>query len=220
MSASFLIVHMPRKLCPFCEEMYEAAFEETECCRKPKCVKANQRKKKREAAGITQVKRGRPSKSPTVLLKQRTKERIMNKLQKIGQAEGPSTTPPASGDASDSDVPPIVVSDFKMKVDFNAEAERIRANLKEAGLLEKFENPSPADYMPKLDTFPHGMGDTVRFLPTTDSTSINQQARQVIASLKPSKLDPNSAEAELARLEKSQLKTVKKPAASKGKEES
>lgn len=61
-------VHMPEKTCPYCREPFVAVTEETESCRKAACVKANQRAKKRLAAGVTEVKRGRPRKTPGTAL--------------------------------------------------------------------------------------------------------------------------------------------------------
>jgi len=62
-SLAWNCVHMPELICPYCKESFDAAKEDTESCRKAACVKANQRAKKRAAAGVKEVKRGRPRKS-------------------------------------------------------------------------------------------------------------------------------------------------------------
>lgn len=229
---------MPEKICPYCQEPFDANSLETESCRKTKCVKANQRAKKRAEAGVTEVKRGRP-KSHVVLLKERTKERI------LGKAQGHSSAPSAGSDLPVPDVPPDVKSALELHAStvterddggllfqtledttaglpaealpeppttdalFASEPKRLMDALEKAGLKEKFLHPSPEDYIPKLAPFPHGMGNTVR-LPIQHHGTENDLAKSVISKVPATKLDPNSPEAELARLEKSQLRNTKK----------
>lgn len=212
---------MPLKNCPYCGGVYSALSENTESCRSPKCVKANQRAKKRLAAGVVEVKRGRP-KSHVVLLKQRVKERI------LGKAEGPSTTPCASSDASDSDVPPVFVKrTFIPVVDGEPTPSERRDMLREI-LADDPEDATaglPPEALPEAKRridwpsiltkeqiqsviatiTPKQAQVSFTQLPIEDSTAINQQAKAVISKVPTCK--PGS---ELARLEKSQLKGKKK----------
>jgi ribosomal protein L44E len=94
---------MPEKICPYCEESFDANSLETESCRKTKCVKANQRRKKRKASGVTEVKRGRPKSHVAVL-----KEKVISRIKaKSGKSQGPSTTPSAGGNLPVPEVPPL-----------------------------------------------------------------------------------------------------------------
>lgn len=178
----------------------------------------------------------KPSSSPTVLLKERTKERI---LKKVGKPEGPSCTPsslvvPAvtdedlAGKMVESKHEPIFIPEsapdaFKHFEDQVYPQTDIKAWTPYVVKDDSVQNHEKIQVPPatSTDIFPEGtpvelskyipaLGKVFRQLPVEDSTAINHQAKQVIASLPSMKLDPNSAAAELARLEKSQLKGAKK----------
>lgn len=151
------------------------------------------------------------SSSHVVALKQKVKERILTKkVGNDGKSEGPSTPLPASSDASDSDVPPavkgVVTQSFlqecydKLVKDGSVSGR----NSQEPVFELRFGPKGAAMYCNGEKLVPYGLGKHFTPLPVEDSTSINQQARQVISKVPTSKPD-----SELARLEKSQLKGKK-----------
>lgn len=170
----------------------------------------------------------KPSTSHVVLLKQRVKERI------LGKAEGHSTTPCASSDAVDSDVPPAfdpmvnVLHPEKWNDQDSAHwqkvgEETIDSLRKQSEHLEDATAGLPVDALPSkiTQTQLKELRDKLvedektnshlplaywggHNLPVEDSTAINQQAKAVISKVPTCK--PGS---ELARLENSQLKGKK-----------
>lgn len=143
------------------------------------------------------------STSHVVLLKERTKRRI------LGKPEGPSCTPSSPVVRADSDVAPAKVTDFLSGLPDDLGPQTEKESVEAVERYRMYQNATYEDPMlhpvarENIKRFAKSLG--LAFLPVEDSTAINQQARQVISKVPTSK--PHS---ELARLENSQLKNTKK----------
>jgi hypothetical protein len=113
-------------------------------------------------------------------------------------------------------IPPA--RDMTLKVDLNAEADRVRKNLADttAGLPPEalpegmgFNYEHPKFYPDKMKAAIVASWSN-QAAPVERHGTENDLARSIISKVPATKLDPNSPEAELARLEKSQLRNTKK----------
>lgn len=148
------------------------------------------------------------STSPTVALKQRTKQRI---LAKKGKPGGSSMTLPESGDASDSDVPP----EGMLKNPVQAMHERImraaKVAVEDGSVLEDGTPFLTPEHIAEADRRHGTKYGPFTPLPVEHHGKTNDLARQTILSKVPtSKQDPNSDAATLARLNAAQQKPKKK----------
>jgi hypothetical protein len=189
-----------------------------------------------------QVKPDKPkSKSHVVLLKERTRERILGKAQ--GPSSTPKTEPPHGTDVlparkniryfldetpSEVGAETIKAVEAVVKSGLWGNSQSFPIDDATAGLPpEALPEPLRAG-MDKLrkhaqdlvteGVVPQKTADaavkmvlnTFQQLPIQHHGTENDLARQVLTRLPTSKLDPNSEEAELERLQKSQLRTTKK----------
>lgn len=142
----------------------------------------------------------KPSKSPTVLLKQKVKERILTKSAgKVGKSEGPSTT---SGEEipADSDVPTVSVKrSFHPVAEEEITPQERREMLRE--LLARIPPVSGANHQSIVNKVDYTKPNPGAWLPVENHGSINDLARSVISKVKSAK--PAS---DLDRLERSQLR--------------
>lgn len=133
----------------------------------------------------------KPSKSPTVLLKQKVKERILTKCAwKVGKSEGPSTTSGAV-EHQETDVPPAGC-DPVLRVGGDVSVDKPRIDWPSI-LTEEQMQAVLATMPPKIHPFTP--------LPVEDSTAINKQAKAVISKVKTAR-----SASDLDRLERSQLR--------------
>jgi hypothetical protein len=205
--------------CVFCEQEFKPKRSTAQFC--STACRVKQARKKAAEEGDSSVvwdgsqcntnaeeppKPKKPSKSPTVLLKQKVKERILTKCAgKVGKSEGPST---ASGEEipADSDVPPvpgefrqcahgeIFIPDGNPEAfkDFEAKVFPV-TNVPWPGLTDEIRSK-----IQKSSLAPKGL---TPFLPVENHGSTNDLARSVISKVKSAL--PAS---DLDRLQRSQLR--------------
>jgi len=99
---------------------------------------------------------------------------------------------------------------FLMKDDSIQNHEKVQVPPATLPIEDAATNIFPHGAPAELSKYLPALGKVFRQLPVEDSTTINQQAKKVITNLPALKMDPNSTAAELARLEKNQLKGTKK----------